>query len=133
MNDLSDGSVSDATGTHLLVIVTSGLSRDNPYIRIAGCSLLGCRHHDPKGCEVNEITRIRSLFSGRTMAVEFVGTRLSERDKVKSIYTYDGRNAQLINNITSHQIHTTHVTRALSHASQGDSDCPRGSFLPSSN
>jgi len=46
---------------------------------------------------------------------------------------YDGRSAQIINNVTSHQTHTTHVTRALSHVWHGDLSCPRGSFLPSSN
>jgi len=53
MDGLKDGLVSDATGTYLPAIVTSGLRKGNPYIRIVGCSLLERRHHDPKEYELN--------------------------------------------------------------------------------
>jgi len=71
MDELSDGSANDVTGTHLLAIVTSGLSRGNPYIGIVGCSLLEHRHHDPKGCELNAKTtqtQVRISISGSYQA-----------------------------------------------------------------
>ena len=74
MGGLSDGSVSDATGTYLLAIVTSGLSRGLPYIRIVGVSLLEHRRHVPKGCQLNaKITQshVRISISGSRQAEVF--------------------------------------------------------------